>query len=331
MRLEQYITEGAESASKMELAIVDAWNGNPKPMYPDLMPTASKLVQQMHNQGVKGARAEHYGKARGDRRPEWPSADSTPKTDLSIDNWCISLKQEGQSQLISSQKMETQGVFYAALKSPMTRDITDIINGDIDRIIEEMVQIRTNSTVTDLRAAGDADIKKYDKVNDDLAKKISNLMNTHEGFRKAVVYEAATGEMKFVPNGKGSIPAVANWIMVFGKNGDWVTLNSLANASYISKLASKTRIGVRFKSSGKDGKYSIGSALRLGHNAIKEELDKYEGQALTEGMVRNVIDMAVRKFRQVWDRILAWVRESVENLFTFLKLEPDLMIGSTSF
>jgi translation initiation factor 2 alpha subunit (eIF-2alpha) len=138
-----------------------------------------------------------------------------------------------------------------------------------------------------------------------------------------------TGKHKF---GRGY--PIADYVLVFGKDGKTNKWRDANDENYISEIASKTKIEVSWKSSyrkveSETGRnYTFFSVLRLAQNNLKTEMSKYDGQMLTEGLLTNIWTKFQQWFSQLWKKVKSWLHESYENLLSFLELDGSVSIGS---
>lgn len=128
------------------------------------------------------------------------SPDRTPKTDIIANNYRISLKKAGGSQLMSGLQHEAMATLVAVanqLKSSAK------IKTAINKMFKQPWASRVDSK-------NKAEIEKTQALNYDLSAQLQALFK-NETFRKAVFTEAATGRLKF---GESS-PACADHVLVW--------------------------------------------------------------------------------------------------------------------
>jgi hypothetical protein len=184
----------------------------------------------------------HFGKGNG-KMISWWEGSGTPKTDLysSRGNANISLKQQGGSQVMSGLAGETRSTFRASVKY-----MGDKAPGDVEKLINDLESVLTKIMVQgninniaaavkskiipqrqDIKTTSGKDItvvidkKKYEeemkqfvdwkKKMKELQPFFQNYFQTNKEFAKYFVYEAATGETKFLPDKF----AYANWVVEF--------------------------------------------------------------------------------------------------------------------
>jgi hypothetical protein len=196
----------------------------------------------------------HFGKGNG-KMISWWEGSGTPKTDLysSRGNANISLKQQGGSQVMSGLAGETRSTFRASVKY-----MGDKAPGDVEKLINDLESVLTKIMVQgninniaaavkskiipqrqDIKTTSGKDItvvidkKKYEeemkqfvdwkKKMKELQPFFQNYFQTNKEFAKYFVYEAATGETKFLPDKF----AYANWVVEFdSKTGTKNKINS---------------------------------------------------------------------------------------------------------
>lgn len=326
MRLTSYIVNETDTsaATNMELAIVQAWNRE-KVEHRDLVHQAHKIVELLRKKGLRG-KAVHHGNAKGTLSKEWKSWDvhvTTPKTDFTIGKNRISLKKEGETQLMSGGKRETNAVFKSAMDDPSVQPELAGYMAEIRHIVDNMVKVQSNVPVKGLRVTEtpEVDIAELDKINADLNERLMSILEKSDNFKRSVVFEAASGHRKF-----DNTFATATDMLVFAKDGAWIKYDSLSDNSFITKLANKSKMEIRWKSVKHRGKYDIFSALKLTHRTVKEEFDQYKDGILNESKVAEIYAKIVDKIKKLWGDILNWVKAHASNLLLFLGIEVDMKL-----
>jgi hypothetical protein len=195
---------------------------------------------------------------------EHGATNTTPKTDLVIDNKKISLK-VGPSQLMSGAGNELTATFYAALKnSPNTQK--EIVDNIASSIKDVFVRGTTKAgNVRQAKKAGDDPIlnKAVDEMGV-LKKEIEKLLETDPTFKTEFAYEAATGAQKF-----GGNEGTADHVLAISSNYSDGKLHPITK-EYASKIANKMKLDINMKSGSqkikgiKTGKYNYYSVLRAG-------------------------------------------------------------------
>ncbi len=179
--------------------------------------------------------------------------DNTAKTDLiSKDGHRISLKKLKGAQLMSGGYNEAKATIFACADY-----ITD--EGDKKMLINGMgvqwANFKNAMTVSGRRKINDPEIFKYDDIHKNITNIINKLTDKYPEFKKAIIREASTGEIKF---GKNS-PATADWILLWDIDIPSKT-RYVKMDDYIDEVCSKqVRIYVNFKSAGS----TSWSALRI--------------------------------------------------------------------
>lgn len=326
-------------ATNMELAIVETWNGQKLSVQKELAGPAKNVVAFLKKNRVNGS-GQHLG--RGFDKPvkitpvwsQWGGSNPTPKTDLMIGKHKFSLK-TGPAQLMSGGKGETTATFYSALRGVKLSKTDKILVGKIESVLDKFVEggytdkgsVKANIESNKVLIAGDRAHKEMMTVLDDFFK--SNPV-----FRTSFAQEAMSGETKF---GQAS-PGHANWILNVSKDGNKNYLKKTNDKSYVGKVADAMRLSVRFKSTGekkmiggqkaKTGRYRFWSVVALGTGQLHEELQKYEGQVLTEGMMSKIWDKMKNFFRKIMDGVKRFIRQGVDYLVDFLQVEPEIKFNN---
>lgn len=336
MRLYNYLTEGTDTsaATNMELTLVELWNSQPL-TYPKLAEPARNIIKYLNHMGLRrSSTAEHVGDAKAPITSVWKKyggTDGTPKTDIILSNKRISLKKMGRSQLMSGQKGETSATFHTVLNE-LHENNKELLS-QIESWMENMLVVTKNTmTITQQKETGQEaiDFKKAEDAHKKFTKFLREQFKNNVEFRNGVVKEALTGRHKF---GRGY--PIAGYVLVFGKDGMTNRWRDLNDDNYISEVASKTKIEVSWKSSSRqstpnsDKRYTFFSVLRLAQNNLKNEMSKYEGEMLTEGLLTNIWTKFQAWFSQLWKKVKNWLRESYENVLTFLEVEGAVTISPT--
>ena len=220
---------------------------------------------------------------------KWGGVDGTPKTDMYTDNYNISLKKKGGSQLASGGKGETISTFNAALEYLGSSRKEDVVINDIMTKIEEnfkTVYTRFNKGdlakiekgKTDVKLSSDdkkvmsqyTETEKFHKdLNKELVKELA--FGKRPEFRKWYTFEALSGLKKFKQT-----KSVASICVTFDpKKGTLSKINVTSDgkssglegeipkvSQEIITLAEKIKIFAAWKSTGANPR----SVLRLVNN-----------------------------------------------------------------
>jgi hypothetical protein len=336
MRLNRYLTEAASSGVQMEHAITDIWNGKP---FPSIVKDAritdegvNRIVSAL--KGKVNGKAQVFGATSVDVTDRWKRffpggkvawQTKTPKTDIIIGNNNISLKSGPEAQLMSGQKSETLATFL---------NVAEELNldGVADAIASKLENIMMKGTIESGEAVGTAKFKdellmKADKAQQGASKVISDFFNNNQEFKIAFAREAMSGKLKF---GEGS-PAAADWFLNVAWDGKKVNYHSVNDAAYVSHIANKMKPVVNFKSARppwKSGERDWATVLRLQVNKLTEEIEQYEGQILTEGILKRVKDKIVNWAKDLSKKVRDFISKSWANLFSFLGITPDVKVNN---
>ena len=337
MRLESYLTEGSDtsSATNMELAIVQTWNGE-KLKHPELGETAEKVVAYLKNLNIfkKSGAAQHLGSGSYGITDDWKrygATDGTPKTDLIINGRRISLKKMGPSQLMSGKRGETSATFHTVANNMTTRhdDLIKQMESYLDKMI---TSAKSPMTITAQKKTGETaiDFKEAERMHKQFQYALSEVFKNSTEFKNGVVREAMTGQHKF---GKGE--PIADYLLVFGASGVGNKFHATKDENYIATIANTTKIEVSWKSisrkvkteSGKE--YTFFSVLRLAQKHTANEMKKLDGKVLTEGMMSNLWTRLKNWFAALWKNIKNWLMKSVDNIMIFLGLDAEVQMGAS--
>ncbi|MFW6130729.1 MAG: hypothetical protein ACOC56_06030 [Atribacterota bacterium] len=322
MRLENYITEKSDiSASDMELAIVQAWDKK-RMKYSRLKEYAKNIVEFLKANGVSG-KAEHIGSGYFPVSETWKKyggTDSVPKTDILIGKYKISVKKSGRSQLMSGKKGESRATFYSIIEKMNGAGINELIvemESYFNNFIEKGV---SSMNISQQRKSGihPEEVVAAEEAHSKFTKRLTEIFEYNTEFRNNVVHEAISGEIKF-----GGNIGTANYLLVFGNKNKWEKIDDM---NFISNIASRTTVNVSYKSKTKRGKYNYFSVVRL----ISENIEDNR-ELLLEGKVTDVIQKVLSYFYKLWSKVKEFLKSSVENIFEFLLVEPELSIKDVSF
>ncbi len=310
-RLQNWLNES--NAAKMEEYIVDTWNGTLQ-----TNETAQSVVNFLKEQGVTG-KAVHLGSSSESITNIWKEyggTDNTPKTDLMIGNYRISLKKSGGSQLMSGAKGETTATLYAVADK---LGIQEQITKEMDDYLSKFSSGRFIDNLTTQKKKGNVaqELVDADKMHKEFTNKLKSYFESNPTFRNTVIHEAMSGELKFGSNSS----ARATHILVFDEKTLIHKWHTIDDSSFINEKAAGTKINVSFKSTSSTTKargktYSIFSTLRL----LNE-------QSVNEFSVQGIKSF----FSNKWNKIRNWVRSKISNLFAFLNIEASVNIGKVKF
>lgn len=336
----QYISEGRSRGEAMEEVIVSAVNGKAESdkTYGIDAEAGKKVADFLKKNGVKGS-AKVLGADQLEVTKDWakfwdgnvPPTTKTPKTDFVVGKAKISLKTGGAAQLMSGAKNESLATFYAALeksKGNMQQQMIAKLTNMFEGLAPSSVAAGELSKV--IKAKTDEVVNKANAAHKELMSELSTIFAKNTDFRDAFAYEAMSGEVKF-----GGGLGTCTHFLVTDFDGSSSALHSVSDKAYVSKIANKMKVSVRFKTtsvktkSGKTGEYRYWSAVGLILDKMHEDVASMQGDMLTEGAITDF-------FKNVWDRIksvfkkaIDYVKESVKNLFDFLEVTPEVSCNTT--
>jgi hypothetical protein len=186
--------------------------------------------------------------------------------------------------------------------------------------------VTKGSVDVQLKRGKDEFLEKANVVNNEVKVLLKRAFGDNPEFRIAFVSEAMTGRVKFSTSSK----AYAKYVLASDKSGDNVHLYSATDNSFLSKVASKTDVTVRFKSTSvkkggeKTGEYRYWSVVALGVKKLDEEFAQYDGQLLTESILSSVFSRVGDYIRKLFIKISDWLKAGVKNVLEFFDLEPEV-------
>ena len=259
--------------------------------FPDYHDIGKKIAKDLiDNKKLKGAMTQFGGgKSKKNLSDFWidnGGKDGTPKTDMYSDDYNISLKKKGGSQLASGMTGETIATFNAAL-SYMGTDRKS--KPEIDRIMtmvkNNFTKLKTSYTVTAIRelekkkdslTRADKEILKqyseteafHKELNEEVIKNL-NFQNNKE-FLQFYIYECLSGVTKFNDNiaeARASVcvefdakTGVVSKFYQITEDGKKEGLSKIAISTDVKTIASKAKLYAAWKTpdSGPHSSFRVG-------------------------------------------------------------------------
>ena len=345
------LSEGLK-AEDYEAAIVIGWYKNNKKKFdPDaagINPGVYKILQKekaalqageliaksiAKRFGNKNAKAEQYGRAKSSLTSFWKSygaTDTTPKTDILIGKQRLSLK-IGLAQLMSGGSAESQATLYAALQStPKLK--SDPQFKKVQKVFDSFVKstLAPGQLRPIIKKGNNPVVNAAEKAHKECMKELGKLFEKSPEFQIAFAREAMSGYEKY---GSGSNSA-AEYMVVASADGKKVSIHSVDDDGYCSKIAGKMRLQVRFKTSGqtakaaktkanpkgKTGKYNYWSVVSL----IVDAMAAGEKESLDEG----ILDVIKTKVKSIYFKVVSkvqnFIKDGITNFMTFLGVKPKV-------
>ena len=270
----------------------------------------------------------------------WGAGDGTPKTDMYNDDYNISLKKKGGSQLASGAKGETLATFYAALEYLGTdRGATPEINKIMTAIENNFIKLSTKYSKDQLEKISQdkrksrhlspsdqkalTDFITTEKFHKDLNNEIKKSLSFEKQpeFLKWYTFEAMSGYKKFlIEKGKASVclefdadnGSVSKFIEITegGKSDGLSGIPSVS--SDVIGISKKVKVYAAWKSAG-GNPYS---AFRLGLTndfTTEDTADTLRGIVRNEVLNDNIANAVLMEeitqldefaiIRRTWDRL----------------------------
>jgi hypothetical protein len=335
----EYITEGRSRGEAMEDIIVSAVNKTtPEGDTFGIDPKAGESVAEyLARNGIKG-KAEVLGADQMEVTKEWskfwdgnvPPTTKTPKTDFIVGKTKISLKTGGAAQLMSGGKNESVATFYAALektKGNMQKDIVSKLTNMFEGLAPSSVAAKDLRTV--IKSQKDEVVNKANAAHKELMSELSGIFAKNTEFRDAFAYEAMSGEVKF-----GGNLGTCTHFLVTDFDGKSSSLHSVSDKKYVSKIAGQMKVSVRFKTTsvktkaGKTGEYRYWSVVGLILDKMQEDINHMDMNMLTEASITDFFKNVWARIKAAFQKAVAYVKESVKNMFDFLEVEPDVSFNN---
>ena len=134
-----------------------------------------------------------------------------PKTDIISENgkYKLSLKKSGNSQLMSGGECESRATLMACIDYIKTEDDKNMLRDLLQN--NWYKPVKDGRTISQKMKDNDPDTLKAKADMKQMTSKLNEILSRNPEFKRAVMYEAATGEIKF---GKKS-NASANYILIW--------------------------------------------------------------------------------------------------------------------
>jgi len=331
-QLMSYLTE-ATIGEDMEKAIISMWNSDRMSGKLNVgikRQGVSEIVDYLRKEIKGNVEARKVLKSEVSVSDWWKeySNEHTPKTDIAIGDYNISLK-TGPAQLMSGVlKGDTRATFMTAVEK--THNKTVLMKEIIDRIekIKGSIIVPEEES-EDKKLKVLKTLKKVNKMNKELEGMMKTFFEKNQNTKIEFVKEAMTGDRKF---GKKSIGR-AEYVLYCETNGNSI-LHPI-NQGYVKKVSNTVKMNVSFKSSSVqkviDGeKTKVGqrkySVVRLATGIVdkfNEEVEMYNGVMLTEGILSDIWNKVSSWFEKVFTQIKNWIGDSMERLLEFLGFLDD--------
>jgi len=322
-----------------------------------LVDSGRRLVDTIKDQlgpDAENYEAVHFGRSSESLTSEWSDyggTDNTPKTDLMLknkktgENIRVSVKC-GDAQLMSAKKGEATATLKNIMdkhgdelkKEPKTRRA-------MSKLLKEMEESWVTTAQTPTGKPGEHKVSRYvpggdlegdipeiaetDKLHKEHTQKFSELMENSTVFKRAIIHESMTGEMKF---GKDS-DACATHVLSMNKDGTGAKLIKIDD-EYVDKVGAPGNLNIltRFKSSQverkvegkkqKTGAYSFWSALGIIAKS-KGFKDVKEAFAWMSNRIGKNLNESDENIQSYMEKAKKWIGSDPSKLQEFLGIEVD--------
>lgn len=340
-----YLNEGRSRGEAMEDVIIAAVNGNPTgdKKFGIEAKAGVRVAEFLKKNGIRG-RGEVLGASTIDVSAKWkeffggnvPASTKTPKTDFVIGKARISLKTGGAAQLMSGGKNESLATFHTALEKTQSS-----LQPKIVKKLENMFNGLAPSSVaaTDLRQAiktkKDEMVNRANAAHKLMMSELQTIFNSSSEFRDAFAYEAMSGETKFNNN-----IAACTHFLITDFDGVKSSLHKVTDQKYVSSVAAKMKVSVRFKTTSvkkkiggktqKTGEYRYWSAVGLILDKMNEEANQLiNSNYLTESMITDFFSRVWDKIKKVFSKAIEFIKNNINKVFDFLEAEPQIKVKTT--
>ena len=239
--------------------------------------------------------AMHYGRKKDQKISKFWSGqggtDNTPKSDIIFQDRRTGMQigvsvKCGPSQFMSGKAAgEATATVMTALQNMDPKKLTPVLKKKVNNLLEKLkdlvVSDRTKGGSVEPflmgqeREGEDPKLIRYEKLHNETKRMLQDLLSENKEFKKALLFEAATGRTKFDSGKKGETsPAVAQYLISVNKDGTGLSFNEI-NEEFIDKIADDVnQLQIRFKTTsvaskenqklGKNKVYSYWSVMALG-------------------------------------------------------------------
>ena len=332
----EYLKEAVTEGAAFEEFIIAAWN---KETLPDLdsvdAASANGIIDYLKHNGVSGhaSKLPHGPNVTSDWSKFWkpdnvPGSTKTPKTDIVIGKHKISVK-KGAAQLMSGGKNESKATFYAAVQNAGIQDELILnIQSKLDLLTQS--SISAGEVAKEIKKNEDSILQKANEVNNEVKELMRKAFANNKEFRRAFVSEAMTGDVKFGNTSSAS----AEYVLATDGKGYHPQLHKTIDAQFLDKIATKTAVTVRFKSTSvkskgvKTGQYRYWSVVSLGVNKLDEEIYNYKG-VLTESVISSLFARVKIFMMNLFNKAVEWMKQSIQNVVEFFELNPQISLNNT--
>jgi hypothetical protein len=344
LKFRQFIIESRSRGEAMEDVIITAVNGSPKGNSKYKIPAEAgvRVAQFLKKNRITG-KGQVLGADTIDVSDRWkeyfggsvPAATKTPKTDFTIGKNRISLKTGSAAQLMSGGKNESLATFYTALEkteNTIQPKVVKKLNTMFDNLAP--ASVASTNLRQAIKTQKDEMVNKANEAHKLMMNELATIFNKNSAFRDAFAYEAMSGEVKF----DNSIGACTHFL-VTDFDGNNSSLHKVSDSSYVSSIASKMKVSVRFKTTSvkkkvggkttKTGEYRYWSAIGLILDKMNEEAEQLmNSQYLTENIVTDFFKRVWNRIKTIFSKVVEYVKERVQNVFNFFEIEPMVSVNT---
>jgi hypothetical protein len=338
----EILSEGRSRGESMEEVIISAVNGKPvgNAKHDIDKEAGVKVAAFLKKNGVRGKGvvlgADNYPVS-----AEWasfwpgkvPGSTKTPKTDFMVGKARISLKTGSQAQLMSGGRNESTATFNAALnatKSSIAPKVVKKIEGMLEGLAP--ASVAKGGLKQEIAKGKDKMVMAADKAHKEMMKELGNLFSTNKEFANAFAFEAMSGDVKF-----NDSKAACTHFLVTDWDGDNCSYHKVTDKSYVSNIARKMDLSVRFKTTSvkkkvdgketKTGEYRYWSVVGLIVGKLTEEFDALENNPnLNEGMISNAFDKLKSWLKGILSKITDYMLQSTAHFMKFMAIQPVVSV-----
>ena len=338
----EILSEGRSRGESMEEVIISAVNGKPvgNAKHDIDKEAGVKVAAFLKKSGIRGKGvvlgADNYPVS-----AEWasfwpgkvPGSTKTPKTDFIIGKARISLKTGSQAQLMSGGRNESTATFNAALNATKSSIAPKVVK-KIEKMLEGLApaSVAKGGLKQEIAKGKDKMVMAADKAHKEMMKELGNLFSTNKEFANAFAFEAMSGDVKF-----NDSKAACTHFLVTDWDGDNCSYHKVTDKSYVSNIANKMDLSVRFKTTsvkkkidGKDtktGEYRYWSVVGLIVGKLTEEFEELENNPnLNEGMITNAFNKLKSWLKGILAKITDYMLQSTAHFMKFMAIQPVISV-----
>jgi len=237
--------------------------------------------------------------------------------------------------LMSGGRNESTATFNAAVEATKTTIAPKIVK-KIEGMLAGLApaSVAKGNLKKEVAKGKDKIVMAADKAHKEMMKELGNLFSTNKEFANAFAFEAMSGDVKFDDS-----KAACTHFLVCDWDGDNCSYHKVTDKSYVSNIAGKMDLSVRFKTTSvkkkvdgketKTGAYRYWSVVGLIVGKLTEEFEELENNPnLNENMITNMFDKLKAWMQTFLAKVTDYMLQSTANVFKFMQIQPVISIAT---